>query len=184
MQVNLQKKYSEEVVPKVKEKFGLNNTLAVPRLTKICVNMGVGGAIQDIKMMDNAVGILTEITGQKPVVRRAKIAVSNFKLRKKMPIGCSVNLRREKMYEFLERLVNVALPRIRDFNGVPVKSFDRQGNYSLGLSDQSIFPEIDSGQIKYTQGMDITIVFNKGPKEQTQEVLSLLGMPFMKSKKS
>ncbi len=184
MQVNLQKKYLEEVVPQVKQKFELKNSMSVPRLEKIVVNMGVGGAIQDIKMMDNAVEILSEITGQKPVIRRAKIAVSNFKLRKKMPIGCVVNLRRTKMYEFLDRLVNVALPRIRDFNGVPVKSFDKQGNYSLGLSDQSIFPEVDSGRIKYTQGMDITLVFNKGPREQTEAVLSMLGMPFRKSKKS
>ncbi len=170
----------EEVVPQIKEKFNLKNTMAVPKIEKVVVNMGVGGAIQDIKLMDNAVEILSEITGQKPVIRRSKIAVSNFKLRKDMPIGCMVTLRREKMFEFLDRLMNVALPRIRDFNGVSNKSFDKQGNYSIGLSEHSIFPEVDSGRIKSSQGMDITLVFNKGPKEQTQEVLRLLGMPFRK----
>jgi len=177
---NLQKKYIEEVIPKVKEKFNIKNIMAIPKIEKVVVNMGVGGAIQDIKLLDNAVEVLTEITGQKPSIRRSRIAISNFKLRKNLPVGCMVCLRREKMYEFLDRLINVALPRVRDFNGVSKKSFDKQGNYSLGLSEQSIFPEIDTGRIKHQQGMDITIVFNKGPVEQTIEILSLLGVPFSK----
>ena len=176
----LQKTYKEEIIPKMQEKFGIKNSLAVPYITKVVVNMGVGEAIQDIKVLDSAVDNMTTITGQKPVVRRAKIAVSNFKLRIGMPVGCKVTLRKERMYEFLDRLMNVALPRIRDFNGVSRKSFDNQGNYSLGITDQTIFPEVDAGRIQYTHGMDITIVFNKGPKEQTFEVLSLLGMPFSK----
>ncbi len=176
----LQKRYKEEIIPKMKEKFGIKNSFAVPRITKVVINMGVGEAIQDIKVLDSAMENLATITGQKPVIRRARIAVSNFKLRIGMPVGCKVTLRRERMYEFLDRLMNVALPRIRDFNGVSRKSFDKQGNYSLGITDQTIFPEVDAGRIQYTHGMDITIVFNKGPKEQTFEVLSLLGMPFTK----
>lgn len=180
MITNLQKKYNEEVVPKVQEKFNIKNRMAVPSLTKIVVNMGVGDAIGDMKILDSAVADLTAITGQKPIVTKAKKAISNFKLRENLPIGCKVTLRRAKMFEFLDRLLNATLPRIRDFNGVSKKSFDRQGNYSLGIEEQAIFPEIDSGKISHVQGMDITIVFNKGPKEQTAEVLDLLGMPFRK----
>lgn len=180
MITNLQKKYNEEVVPKVQEKFNIKNRMAVPSLIKIVVNMGVGDAIGDMKILDSAVADLTAITGQKPIVTKAKKAISNFKLRENLPIGCKVTLRRAKMFEFLDRLLNATLPRIRDFNGVSKKSFDRQGNYSLGIEEQAIFPEIDSGKISHVQGMDITIVFNKGPKEQTAEVLDLLGMPFRK----
>ena len=176
----LQEKYFTEVVKGVQEKFGVKNHMAVPRLEKIVINMGVGRAIGDMKLLENAMEDLQAISGQKPVITRACLAVSNFKLRKGMPIGCKVTLRRARMYEFLDRLVNVTLPRIKDFNGVSFKSFDQQGNYSLGLEDQSIFPEIDTGKMKNTQGMDITFVFNRGPKEQTQEVLRLLGMPFRK----
>jgi len=176
----LQKRYKEEIVQKIQEKFGIKNSMAVPQLEKIVVNMGVGRAIGDMKILDSAVNDLTIITGQKPVITRAKKAISNFKLREGLPIGCKVTLRRIKMYEFMDRLLNVTLPRIRDFNGVSRKSFDRQGNYSLGIEEQSIFPEVDPGRIAYPQGMDITFVFNKGPKEQTFELLSLLGMPFRK----
>lgn len=176
----LQQKYVDELVPALKEKFNIKNAYDVPRLEKIVINMGVGQAISDMKILDKAVEVMTTIAGQKPVVTRARIAVSNFKLREDMPIGCKVTLRKARMYEFMDRLVNVSLPRIRDFNGVSNKSFDKQGNYSLGLSDQSIFPEIDPGRITQTQGMDITFVFNKGPKERTHEVLRLLGMPFSK----
>ncbi len=180
MVLNLQKKYNDEVIPAVKEKFQIKNSLAVPCLEKIVVNMGVGRAIGDMKILDSAVADLATITGQKPLIRKAKKAVSNFKLRDGMPIGCKVTLRRAKMYEFLDRLLNATLPRIRDFNGVSRKSFDGQGNYSIGIEEQVIFPEIDSGKIKHVQGMDITFVFNMGPKDQTFEVLSLLGMPFRK----
>ena len=174
----LKKKYFEEVVPKVQEKFGIKNRLAVPRLEKIVINMGVGKSIADAKILEAAVNDLTTITGQKPVITRAKEAISNFKLKENAPIGCKVTLRRAYMYEFLDRLLNATLPRIRDFNGLPQKSFDQQGNYTLGISDQAIFPEIDTGRIQHIQGMDITFVFNQGPKERTFEVLSLLGMPF------
>ena len=180
MTPNLQKKYHDEVVPKIQERFNIKNKMAVPALQKIVINMGVGKAVGDMKILDSAVADLTTITGQKPVVTRAKKAISNFKLRDGLPIGCKVTLRRARMYEFLERLVNVALPRIRDFNGVSPKSFDKQGNYSIGIEEQVIFPEIDSGRIVHVQGMDITFVFNMGPKDHISEVLSLLGMPFSK----
>jgi large subunit ribosomal protein L5 len=131
--------------------------------------------------MDFAMQDLATITGQKPMTRRSKKAISNFKLRAGLPIGCKVTLRGYKMYEFLDRFINICLPRIRDFNGVSRKSFDAQGNYSLGIADHAIFPEIESGRIQRTQGMDVTLVFNKGPQEQTFEVLRLLGMPFSKT---
>lgn len=183
MEANLQKLYKEQCLPKMKEKFGVKNDMALPQLTKIVVNMGVGRSIGDQKILESAVEDLTTITGQKPLITRAKKAISNFKLREGLPIGCKVTLRRKKMYEFLDRLVNVTLPRIRDFNGVSRKSFDKQGNYSLGIEDHAIFPEIDTGRIAHTHGMDITFVFNTGTKEQTEELLSLFGMPFTKSKK-
>ena len=177
---NLQKKYHEEVVPKLQEKFHIKNRMAVPVLEKIVVSMGVGSAIGDMKILDSAVADLMAITGQKPMVTRSKKAISNFKLRENLPIGCKVTLRRKKMYEFMDRLVNVTLPRIRDFNGVSNKSFDQQGNYSIGIDEQVIFPEIDSGKISHIQGMNVTFVFNKGPKDHTLEVLGLLGVPFRK----
>ena len=180
MESRLKKKYEDEIILKMQEKFGIKNKMAVPRLSKIVVNMGVGRAIGDMKLLDSAVADLTTITGQKPIVTKAKKAISNFKLRIGMPIGCKVTLRRIRMYEFMDRLVNVTLPRIRDFNGVSFKSFDKHGNYSIGLEEQAIFPEIDPGRITNVQGLDITFVFNKGPKDQTFELLSLLGMPFRK----
>ncbi len=171
-------KYRKDVVSVVQEKFGIKNSMAVPHLEKIVVNMGIGEATQDVKILEKAMEDLMIITGQKPMIRRAKKAISNFKLKENIPVGCKVTLRRARMYEFLDRLVNVTLPRIRDFNGVSTKSFDQTGNYSLGISDQAIFPEIDTGKIEKTQGMDISFVFNHGPKEHTMEVLRLLGMPF------
>ncbi len=180
MSARLKIKYENEIIPKIQEKFGIKNRNAVTKLEKIVINMGVGKAISDMKLMDSAVKDLTTISGQKPSIRRSRIAVSNFKLRENLPIGCKVTLRRTKMYEFLDRLVNATLPRIKDFNGMSRKSFDKQGNYSLGLEDQSIFPEIDTGRITHTQGMDITFVFKNGSKEQSLEVLELLGMPFRK----
>lgn len=180
MAARLQKKFKEEVLPQMKEKFKIKNIMAVPQLTKVVVSMGVGKAIGDPKIMESATKDLATITGQKPIVTKARVAISNFKLRENAAIGCFVTLRRAKMYEFVDRLVNVSLPRIRDFNGVSRKSFDGQGNYSLGITDQTIFPEIDAGRLAHTQGMNITFVFSKGPKEQTFEVLNLLGMPFTK----
>ncbi|MDP8265517.1 MAG: 50S ribosomal protein L5 [Candidatus Aceula meridiana] len=180
MKPRLLDKYKNEVVPKVQEKFGVKNSMAIPRLTKIVINMGIGEAISDIHLLENAMKELGLIVGQKPIIRRARKAISNFKLREDLPVGCKVTLRSNKMYEFMDRLVSIALPRIRDFNGVSKKSFDQGGNYTLGISDQTIFPEIPLDQITRSQGMDITFVFNHGPKEQTSEILSLLGMPFRK----
>ncbi len=177
----LLKKYRQEVVPAVQKKFGIKNPMAVPRLEKIVINMGVGAAIADMKIMDAAVADLATISGQKPIIRRAKVAISNFKLRKDLPIGCMVTLRRYKMYEFMDRFISVALPRIRDFNGVPTKSFDKQGNYNLGIAEQTIFAEIEVGRLSRTQGMDIAFVFSHGKAEENSEVLRLLGMPFRKS---
>lgn len=182
MQPRLLEKYRKELVKEIQSKFELSNPMAVPRLEKIVVNMGVGEAINDMKIMESAMKDLATITGQKPVMRRARKSVSNFKLRQGMPVGCKVTLRKQIMYEFVDKLINVCLPRIRDFNGVSEKSFDKQGNYSLGITDFVIFPEIDSGKLQRTQGMDITFVFNKGPKEHTFELLRLLGMPFVKKR--
>ena len=178
MKPRLLEKYRKEFIPAIQTKFSIKNAMAVPRLEKIVVNMGVGEAISDQKILERAVDDMTTITGQKPVVCRAKKAISNFKLRIGLPVGCMVTLRHYKMYEFLDRLINFTLPRIRDFNGVSPKSFDKEGNYSFGLADQAIFPEIDTGRLQHTLGMDVTFVFNHGPREHTQELLRLLGMPF------
>jgi large subunit ribosomal protein L5 len=177
----LLEKFRKEVAPEVQKKFGIKNIMAVPHLEKIVVNMGVGEAIGDIKILERAAQDLALITGQKPAITRSKKAISNFKLRENLPIGCKVTLRRYRMYEFMDRLLSVTLPRIRDFNGVSKKAFDRVGNYSLGITDLGIFPEIDAGARDHrTQGMDITFVFKGGQKEQTHEVLRLMGMPFIK----
>ena len=178
MKPRLLEKYKNEVIPKMQEKFGIKNIMAVPRLEKIVVNMGVGEALSDQKIMEKAAADLATITGQRPVLRKASKAISNFKLRIGVAVGCKVTLRRAKMYEFMDKLVNITLPRIRDFNGVSRKSFDKNGNYSLGLTEQSIFPEIEGGRIQHSQGMDVTFVFKNGNKEQTQELLRLMGMPF------
>ncbi|MDP2938817.1 MAG: 50S ribosomal protein L5 [Candidatus Omnitrophota bacterium] len=171
-------KYEQLIVPTVKEKFGFKNSLWVPRLKKIVVNMGVGEAVTDIKILEKTMEELATITGQKPIMRRAKKAIANFKIRAGLPIGCMVTLRKNMMYEFLDRLINVALPRIRDFNGVARDSFDESGNYSLGLKEQTIFPEIEYDKIQRAQGMNVTLVFNGKNKEETFEVLRLFGMPF------
>ena len=181
MTPRLLEKYKNEVVPELQKKFSIENRMAVPRLQKIVINMGVGAAIHDMKIMESALQDLTIISGQKPIIRRSKKAISNFKLREGMPIGCKVTLRRYRMYEFLDRFVNVCLPRIRDFRGMSRDGFDQQGNYNLGITDQAIFPEIDSGKLQKTQGMDIAFVFDKGSREQTFELLRLLGMPFSKT---
>jgi large subunit ribosomal protein L5 len=161
------------------EKFALKNKMAVPRIEKIVVNMGVGEGLLDIKILEKAMDELAAITGQRPVMRRAKKAISNFKIKEGSPVGCKVTLRRKIAFEFMDRLLNVAMPRIRDFRGVPVDSFDRAGNYTLGLTDQSIFPEIEIDKVARAQGMDITLVIkNSKSKEQSQELLRLFGMPF------
>jgi large subunit ribosomal protein L5 len=178
----LLERYRNQIVPALKENFSLKNKMAVPRIEKIVINMGVGEALQDIKILEKAMEELALITGQKPIMRRAKKAISNFKIKAGVPIGCKVTLRRARMYEFMDRLFNVAMPRIRDFRGTPLDSFDAAGNYTLGLSDQSIFPEIDYDKITRSQGMDITFVIkNAKTKEQARELLRLLGMPFASS---
>ena len=165
----------------MKEKFGIKNIMAVPRLEKVVVNMGVGEAMSDLKILEAAADDLAAITGQKPSLRRSKKAISNFHLRIGAPVGCKVTLRRQRMYEFLERLINVVLPRIRDFNGISRKSFDREGHYSLGLKEQSIFPEIDPTRRDFrAQGMDITVVIKGGDAQKNLELLSLMGFPFSK----
>ena len=172
--------YKSKVVGEMVKEFRYKNRMAVPRLEKIIVSMGVGKAVQDKKFIELAKADLTMITGQMPLMCKAKKSVSNFKVRAGQETGLKVTIRGERMYEFMDRLVNVTLPRIRDFNGVSFKSFDKQGNYSIGLEEQAIFPEIDPGKIAHVQGLDVTFVFNKGPQEQTLELLSLLGMPFRK----
>lgn len=179
MAARLLEYYRKEVVPQMMQKFGLKNRMAVPRMEKIVVNMGVGEGAQDIKILEKAMEDLSVITGQKPIMRRAKKAIANFKIKEKHPIGCKVTLRRAMMYEFMDRLINIALPRIRDFRGVSADSFDQGGNYTLGLSEQGIFPEIDYDKVGRPQGMDITFVIkNAKSKDQAQEFLKLFGMPF------
>ncbi len=157
----------------------MKNRLEVPRLEKIVVNMGVGEALQDIKILEKAMEELSLITGQKPILRRAKKAIANFKIKQGQPIGCKVTLRRTIMYEFLDRLISIALPRIRDFRGISPDSFDEGGNYTLGITEQSIFPDIDYDKVSRMQGMDITLVIkNVKSKEQARELLKLFGMPF------
>jgi len=175
----LLERYKKEISLRMMEKFGFKNTLQVPRLDKIVINMGIGEGQQDIKIIEKAMEELSMITGQKPIIRRAKKAISNFKTKKNNPVGCKVTLRRSKMYEFLDRLISVALPRIRDFRGISPKSFDEKGNFTLGITEQTIFPDIDYDKITRVQGMDITLVIkNSNGREQSRELLSLFGMPF------
>lgn len=179
MTPRLLEKYRKEIVPEMMKKFSLKNGLAVPRIEKVVINMGVGEATQDIKILEKSMDELAAISGQKPIMRRSKKAIANFKIRQGQPIGCKVTLRRSIMYEFMDRLLNVAMPRIRDFRGVPDDSFDKAGNYTLGLTEQNIFPEIDYDRISRTQGMDITFVIKRvKTKEQARELLRLFGMPF------
>ena len=170
--------YKQEFVPKLVEKFSYKNLMQVPRLKKIVLNMGVGEAIQDIKILDSAVAELTLIAGQKPVVRRARKSIASFKLRAGMPIGCMATLRGNRMYDMFTRLVNVALPRVRDFRGVSGKSFDGRGNYSLGIKEHIIFPEIDYDKISKIKGLNITVVTTAETDEEGKELLRLMGMPF------
>ncbi|HRU39947.1 MAG TPA: 50S ribosomal protein L5 [Candidatus Goldiibacteriota bacterium] len=176
----LKEKYRKEIVAKMQETRGFKNVNQVPRLQKIVINMGVGEATQNIKVLDEAVEELTAITGQKPVVTRSKVAISNFKVRQNMPIGCKVTLRGDRMYEFMDRLISVAMPRIRDFNGVPRNSFDGRGNYTLGIKEQIIFPEIKFEKVQTVLGMDITFVTNAGNDADAFMLLEFMGMPFKK----
>ncbi len=173
-------RYVTEVVPKLKEEFAFSSAMQVPRLQKIVINMGVGDAIQNIKILDTAVDELTAIAGQKAIVRKAKKSVAQFKLRAGMPIACMVTLRGPRMWEFFDRLVSLSLPRVRDFRGVPTKSFDGRGNYTLGLKDQAIFQEIDFSRIDKLKGMNITFVTSAQNDAEARALLAHLGMPFRK----
>jgi large subunit ribosomal protein L5 len=174
----LKSKYQNEVVPAMMKEFGYKNSMQVPRLEKITLNVGVGEATQNAKAIDSAVADITAITGQKPVVTRAKKAIANFKLREGVPIGCMVTMRQERMYEFLDRLIHVALPRVRDFKGVSNRAFDGRGNYSLGLREQIIFPEIHADRVEKTRGMTITITTTAKTDQEGLALLRLMGMPF------
>lgn len=176
----LQSQYKERVAPQLKEKFKYENVHQIPRLEKIVLNMGLGEAIQNIKIIDSAVEELMLIAGQRPVVTRARKSIAAFKLRTGMPIGCMVTLRRGRMYDFFNKLVNVALPRVRDFRGISPKAFDGAGNYSLGIKEHIIFPEIDYDKIDKIKGMNISIVTSAESDEEGRELLTLMGMPFRK----
>ena len=177
-------KYKKEVVPALMKKFSYKTVMQAPRLTKICLNRGVNGAVTDKKLIDVAIDELTNITGQKAVPTMSKKDISNFKLRKNMPIGAKVTLRGVKMYEFLDRLVSVSLPRVRDFKGINDKAFDGRGNYTLGVTEQIIFPEIDIDKVNKITGLDITFVTTANTNEEAYELLKEMGMPFKNIKKS
>src|SRR5210317_234237 len=174
----LKDKYRGEIAPKLKEELGLSNPMAVPRITKITLNMGVGEAVADKKVLENAMSDMEKIAGQKPIRTLARKSVAGFKIRDGYPIGCKVTLRRERMYEFLDRLVNIAIPRIRDFRGLNPKSFDRQGNYSMGVAEQIIFPEISYDEIDAIRGLDITITTTAQNAEQGRALLEAFNFPF------
>ena len=176
----LQEKYNTSVKTELVNKFGYKSSMQIPKIEKIVINMGCGDAVANSKVLDDAVEELTIITGQKPVVTKAKKSIANFKLREGMPIGCKVTLRGERMYEFLDKLVSIALPRVRDFHGVNGNAFDGRGNYTLGVKEQLIFPEINFDQVKKVRGMDIVIVTTAATDEEGRALLSLMGMPFRK----
>ena len=178
----LKDKYVQEIAPALQQKFNYKNVMQIPKLEKVVINMGVGEAIQNSKAIDSAVSDLTKIAGQKPVVTRAKKSIAAFKLREGMPIGTKVTLRGERMYEFVDRLMNVSLPRVRDFRGVSSKSFDGRGNYTLGIKEQLIFPEIEYDQIDKLRGMDIVFVTTAKTDEEARELLGMLGMPYQREK--
>ena len=176
----LREQYKKEITVALTKQFKYRSPMAIPRLEKIVINMGLGEAIQNPKVLDGAADEIGAVCGQKPVITKAKKAIAAFKLRKGMPIGCMVTLRGERMYEFLDRLINIALPRVRDFRGVPTRSFDGRGNYTLGLKDQLIFPEIDIGKSEKIRGVNITIVTTARNDEEGRALLSEFGMPFVK----
>jgi len=177
----LLERYQKEIASQLEKKLGRKNRLSLPRLEKIVVNMGVGKALQEKNRMELAAEQLAQITGQKALITKAKKAVSGFRLRENNPIGCKVTLRGRRMYEFLDRLISIALPRIRDFRGVNPKSFDGHGNYSLGLAEQLVFPEIDPDKVTFTQGMDVTFVTTTNSDDEARELLRAFGMPFRES---
>lgn len=170
--------YKKEVVLSLMKKFGYKNVMEVPRLEKIVINIGVGDAIQNLKLLDAAMAELSMVSGQRPMVRRAKKSISNFKLKAGMPIGCMVTLKKARMYEFFDRLVNVAIPRVRDFRGTSPKSFDGRGNYTLGIREQIIFPEVDYDKVQKIRGMNISIITTAKTDEEAYQLLKALGMPF------
>ena len=174
----LKTKYQNEVIPALMKEFAYKNVMQVPKLEKITLNVGVGEATQNIKLLDSAVAEITVITGQKPVITRAKKAIANFKLREGVPIGCTVTLRRDRMYEFLDRLIHVALPRVRDFKGISDRSFDGRGNYSLGLREQIIFPEIQVDKVEKARGMTVSITTTAKTDQEGRALLKFMGMPF------
>lgn len=174
----LKEKYTKEIAPQIAKEFDIKNPMAIPRIEKIIINMGMGEAISNSKILDVAVDELKVITGQKPVITKAKKSIASFKLRQGMPIGTMVTLRGERMYEFLDRLISVALPRVRDFRGISAKAFDGRGNYTLGIREQLIFPEIDFNKVDKTRGMNISIVTTAKNDEQSRSLLKALGMPF------
>jgi len=174
----LKERYTKEIAPAMGKEYGYKNVMAIPKLEKIVINIGLGEAIQNSKLLDNAADELGQIAGQRPVITRAKKSIASFKLRKGMPIGCSVTLRGERMFEFLDRLVNTALPRVRDFRGLSTKSFDGRGNYTLGLRDQLIFPEIDYSRVSKIKGMNISVVTTAKTDDEARTLLRLFGMPF------
>jgi large subunit ribosomal protein L5 len=176
----LKEKYQKEIVPSLMEKFNYKSVMEVPQIDKIVINMGIGDAVSNPKVLDTAVEELAEITGQKPLVTRAKKSIAGFRLREGMPIGAKVTLRAERMYEFADKLVSISLPRVRDFRGVSKKSFDGRGNYTLGIKEQLIFPEIDYDKVNKVRGMDIVIVTTANTDEEARELLAQLGMPFQK----
>jgi large subunit ribosomal protein L5 len=178
MMARLKEKYAKEILPQMTEKFGYKNVMLVPKIEKICINIGAGDAKDDAKLMERLAAELTQIAGQKPVITRSKKAIANFHLREDQPVGVRVTLRRERMYEFLDRLVSVALPRVRDFSGIPAKGFDGRGNYTLGINEQIIFPEIDLEKVEKIKGMNVTIVTTAKTDEESKELLRLFGMPF------
>ncbi|MEI6125392.1 MAG: 50S ribosomal protein L5 [Pseudomonadota bacterium] len=177
----LKEKYNKDIVPQMMKRFSYKNIMQVPKVDKVVINMGLGEAIQNVKVIEAAQKELAAITGQKPVVTKARKAIANFKLRQGMPIGCKVTLRKEHMYEFLDRLLNLALPRIRDFKGVPVKAFDGRGNYALGIREQIIFPEIEYDKVDKIRGMNIVINTTAKTDEESKALLEFMGMPFAKN---
>jgi large subunit ribosomal protein L5 len=178
MGARLQEKYENEIAPKLSEQFKYDSSMQIPRISKIILNMGLGEAIQNIKILDSATEELALISGQKPVITRARQSIAAFKLRKGMPIGCMVTLRGKRMYEFFDKLVNVALPRVRDFRGISPKALDGRGNYTLGIKEHIIFPEIDYDKIDKIKGMNITVVTTAQTDEEARTLLALMGMPF------